>query len=131
MNKIAGSKWQVRVAVVVIFLLGFAAGILALNVYRGWMRARGSGRVEDRFEQISARLQLNADQKAKMQQVLDDTREQLRALRKESEPRVNEIRKQTDQRLQQIVTPDQWQRFQQMRDETRARRDRGGSDDTP
>jgi hypothetical protein len=124
MDNIVKSKWQVRVAVVVVFLLGFAAGILALNVYRGWVRAAGPGRGEDRFEQMSARLQLNADQKTKMQQVLGDTREQLRALRKESEPRVNEIRKQTDQRLQQILTPDEWQRFQQMRDEMRARRGR-------
>ena len=128
MNNIVKSKWQVRVAVVVIFLLGFAAGLLALNVYRGWVRAAGPGRGEDRFEQMSARLQLNADQKAKMQQVLGDTREQLRALRKESEPRVNEIRKQTEQRVQQIVTPDQWQRFQQMRDEMRARRGRSESE---
>jgi Spy/CpxP family protein refolding chaperone len=124
MNNILKSKWQVRVAVVVVFLLGFAAGILALNVYRGWVRAAGPGRGEDRFEQMSARLQLNADQKTKIQQVLADTREQLRALRKESEPRVSEIRKQTDQRVQQILTPDQWQRFQQMRDEMRARRGR-------
>jgi hypothetical protein len=131
MNNIVKSKWQVRVAVVVIFLLGFAAGILALNVYRGWVRAAGPGRGEDRFEQMSARLQLNADQKTKMQQVLADTREQLRGLRKDSEPRVNEIRKQTDQRLQQILTPDQWQRFQQMRDEMRGRRGRDGRDGTP
>jgi hypothetical protein len=33
---------------------------------------------------------------------------------------------QTDQRLQQILTPDQWQRSQQIRDEMRARRGRGG-----
>jgi hypothetical protein len=75
---------------------------------------------------MSARLQLNAEQKTKVQQVLGDTREQLRAVRKESEPRVSEIRKQTDQRLQQILTPDQWLRFQQMRDEMRARRGRSG-----
>ena len=131
MNNIVKNKWQVRIAAVVIFLLGFAAGILALNVYRSWVRATGSGRGEDRFEQMSTRLQLNADQKTKMQQVLADTREQLRGLRKDSEPRVNEIRKQADQRLQQILTPDQWQRFQQMRDEMRARRGRGGRDDAP
>lgn len=131
MDKIARSKWQVRLAVMVIFLLGFGAGMLTLNVYRGWVRAAGPGRGDDRFEQMSARLQLNAEQKAKVQQVFGDTREQLRALRKDSEPRVNEIRKQTDQRLQQILTPDQWQRFQQMRDEMRPRRGRGGKDDAP
>jgi Spy/CpxP family protein refolding chaperone len=125
MNNTAKSKWQVRIAALVIFLLGFAAGMLALNVYRAWAHRALSGR-DDRFEQMSARLQLTADQKTKMQQVLGDTREQLRALRKESEPRVTEIRKQTDQRVQQILTPEQWQRFQQMRDEMRARRGRDG-----
>ena len=127
MDYTAKNKWLVRGVAVIIFVLGFAAGILALNAYRGWARGAGPGR-DDRFEQMSTRLQLNAEQKTKMQQVFGDTREQLRALRKESEPRVSEIRKQTDQRVQQILTPDQWQRFQQMRDEMRARRGRDGSE---
>jgi Spy/CpxP family protein refolding chaperone len=124
MDYIAKNKWQIRGAAAIIFVLGFTAGILALNVYRGWVRGGGPGR-EDRFEQLSNRLQLNADQKTKVQQILGDTREQLRALRKESEPRVTEIRQKTDERLQQVLTPDQWQRFQQMRDETRDKRGRG------
>jgi hypothetical protein len=124
MDYIAKNKWQIRGAAAIIFVLGFTAGILALNVYRGWVRGGGPGR-EDRFEQLSNRLQLNADQKTKVQQILGDTREQLRALRKESEPRVTEIRQKTDERLQQVLTPDQWQRFQQMRNETRDKRGRG------
>ena len=124
MDYIAKNKWQIRGAAAIIFVLGFTAGILALNVYRGWVRGGGPGR-EDRFEQLSNRLQLNADQKTKVQQILGDTREQLRALRKESEPRVAEIRQKTDERLQQVLTPEQWQRFQQMRNETRDKRGRG------
>jgi hypothetical protein len=127
MDYTAKNKWLVRGAAVIIFVLGFTAGILALNVYRGWARGAGSGR-EGMFEQMSTRLQLNAEQKRKVQQVFNDTREQLRALRKESQPRVNDIRQQTDQRLQQILTTDQWQRFQQMRDEMRTRRGRDGDE---
>jgi DNA anti-recombination protein RmuC len=129
MTNTVRNKWQVRIAAVLLFVLGFAAGMLALNLYRGWARARASR--QDRFEQMSTRLQLDADQKAKVQQVFGDTRDQLRAVRKESEPRVNDIRQQTDQRLQQILNPDQWQRFQQMRDEMRTRRGRDGRDDAP
>lgn len=129
MNSIAKSRWQVRIAAAVIFLLGFTAGILALNVYRGW--ARGFGAPRDRFEQLSDRLKLNADQKTKVQQIFGDTREQLRALRKESEPKVNEIRKQADDRMQQVLTAEQWQQFQKLRDEMRTRRPRGPrGDDT-
>jgi len=122
------NKWQVRLAILLIFVLGFAAGALALSAYRGW--ARGRAGKEDRFGQLSNRLQLNADQKTKVQQIFNDTRDQLRALRKESEPRVNEIRQQTDQRLQQVLTPDQWQRFEQLRNEMRQRRGRDGRPDT-
>ena len=130
MNNIARNKWQVRIAAAIIFVLGFTAGILALNIYRGL--ARGEGR--DRFDQLGERLNLNADQKTKVQQIFSDTREQLRALRQESEPRVMEIRKQADDRLQQVLTPEQWQQFQKMRADMRERRGgRGGprGDDRP
>src|ERR1044072_6062739 len=130
MNNIVRNKWQVRVAAAIIFVLGFTAGILALNLYRGLAR-RGEPR--DRLEQLSQRLDLNADQKAKVQQIFSDTRDQLRALRRESEPRVNDIRSQADQKLQQVLTPDQWQRFQTIRSEARDRRGGGrgprGDDD--
>lgn len=118
MNNITRNRWQVRVAAAIIFVLGFTAGILALNIYHGLARADG----RDRFEQMSERLNLNADQKTKVQQIFGDTREQLRALRRESEPRVNEIRQQADERLKQVLTEEQWQQFQSMRNDMRGRR---------
>ena len=126
MDQVKKTRWQVRFAAVLIFVLGFAAGILALNVYRGWARnMSGSGR--DRFEQMSQRLKLNEDQKTKVQQIFADTREQLTTLRKESEPRFEQIRTQADERLRQVLTPEQWQQFQAMREEGRRRRGgRGG-----
>ena len=118
MNNITRNRWQVRVAAALIFVLGFTAGILALNIYRGLARADG----RDRLQQMSERLNLNADQKTKVQQIFGDTREQLRALRRESEPRVIEIRQQADERLKQVLTEEQWQQFQSMRNEMRGRR---------
>ena len=123
MDKTSRTKWQIRGAAVLIFVLGFVAGMLALNGYRAW--ARRASNPQDRFEQLATRLQLNADQKTKIQQIFTGTRQQLQDLRKESEPRVNDIRQQTDQKLQQVLTADQWQKFQQMRNEMRARRGRG------
>jgi biopolymer transport protein ExbB/TolQ len=117
------SKWQIRIAALVIFVLGFVAGMLALHVYRGWAHRRPP---ENRIEELAGRLQLNDDQKTKVQQIFSDTRQQLENLHKESEPRVNEIRQQADQRLQQVLNAEQWQKFQQMRNEGRGRRGRGG-----
>lgn len=119
MNNILKNRWQVRVAAAVIFVLGFTAGILALNVYRGLARAGGP---RDRMEQLTERLNLTADQKTKVEQILNDTREQLRSLRRESEPRVTEIRRQADERMQQVLTPEQWAQFQTVRSEMRERR---------
>lgn len=126
MDNVAKNRWQVRIAAMIIFVLGFASGILALNVYRGLARGDGE-RSHGRFEQLAERLNLTADQKTKVQLILGDTREQLRAVRRESEPKVNEIRRQADTRLQEVLTPEQWQQFQTMRHEMRPRRGgRGG-----
>src|SRR3954470_16938794 len=123
MDTVSRNKWQVRGVAILIFVLGFAAGMLALGSYRAW--ARRAVAPGDRFNQMATRLQLNDDQKTKVQQIFGDTRQQLQSLRKESEPRVSEIRQQTDQRLQQVLTGDQWEKFQQVRDETRSRRGTG------
>ena len=120
MNNVAKNRWQVRIAAVIIFVLGFTAGILALNVYRGWARG-GPG---NRMDELADRLQLTADQKTKVQEIFSDTREQLRAARQEMEPRMAEIRRQADGRLQTVLTPEQWEKFQRIRDE-RQRRGRG------
>ena len=119
------SKWQVRAAAVIIFVLGFAAGSLALNVYKRWARPGDSVR-QNRFERMLDHLQLSADQKTQVHQILSDTRTQLDAVRKESEPRVAEIRQQADERLQKVLTPEQWKKFQQERDAMRSRGRRGG-----
>ena len=118
MNNVTKNRWQVRVAALIIFVLGFTAGILALNIYRGVAR---SG---NRMDEMAQRLNLTSDQKAKVQEIFSDTREQLNAVRRDTEPRMTEIRHQADGRLQTVLTPEQWQQFQKFRDE-RERRGRG------
>jgi len=120
MTNVIKNRWQVRIAATIIFVLGFTAGILALNVYRGWGPRGGANRMDE----LSERLQLTADQKTKVQEIFSDTREQLRAVRQETEPRMEEIRRQADGRLQTVLTPDQWEKFQRLREE-RGRRGRG------
>jgi periplasmic protein CpxP/Spy len=119
------SKWQVRAAALVIFLLGITAGALALNAYQRLGRTSAEESRQARFGRMLDRLQLTADQKTQVHQILGETRQQLQMLRKESEPRVNEIRRQTDERLQKVLTPDQWKQFQQERDKMRGHDRRG------
>jgi Spy/CpxP family protein refolding chaperone len=119
------NKWKVRIAALIIFVLGFAAGALGLNAYRSWARAGGPPSRQDRIEQMAEQLKFSDEQKTQVQQILGDTREQLQGLRKESEPRVIEIRRQADERLQKVLTSEQWQQFHQMRKEMKGRRGRG------
>jgi Spy/CpxP family protein refolding chaperone len=127
MEKIRNSKWQVRIAAILIFLLGFSAGALGLNVYQRWRSGAQTRRQE--FTQMIDRLQLNSDQKTQVQQIFSDTRSQLQALRKDPDPRVAGIRQQTDEKLQKVLTPEQWKQFQEMRNEMRSRDGRRNEND--
>ena len=119
------SKWQVRLVVLLVFVLGCLAGALGLNAYQKYSRSRAQTTRHERFEQMLNRLQLSEEQKTQVHQILTETRGQLQALRKESEPRFETIRQQADERLQKVLTPEQWKQFQQERDSNRGRRGRG------
>jgi Spy/CpxP family protein refolding chaperone len=132
MNINSKSKWQVRLAALVIFIIGFAGGALAFNAYQKWSRqpgVRGGDRAA-RFEAMLDRLQLSAEQKTQVKQILDETRQQLDGLRKESEPRFVSIRQQADDRLQKVLSAEQWKQFQQERDSMRGRGRRGRGRDS-
>jgi Spy/CpxP family protein refolding chaperone len=122
MENVGKSKRQLRLAAIVVFMLGFTAGALAITAYRAWSRNKAEQTRRGGFDEMLDRLQLSAEQKTQVHQILGETREQLQALRKESEPRVNEIRQRTDERLQKVLTPEQWKQFQQQREATRNRR---------
>lgn len=122
-------KWQVRLATLLIFVVGFGAGLLAMNGYKRWQH---EPRRQGRFDRLLDSLQLNEEQKKQAHEVLSDTRGQLGNLRKESEPRVAEIRRQADERLQKIFTAEQWKQFQQEREKLRRdRRERENAGNIP
>ncbi len=116
MNIETKSKWQIRLATLSIFLLGFVAGAFALNAYHLWFSAAKQPTRRERFDETFNRLGLNESQKAEVQKILGETREKIQKLKQESEPGVQEIRTQTDEKLKRVMTPEQWQEFQQERE---------------
>jgi Spy/CpxP family protein refolding chaperone len=127
------NKWQVRLAALVIFALGCAAGALGLNAYRSWTRASERGPRRGGFEAMLDRLNLGEEQKTQVRQIMDEARAEIGAVRRETEPRFAEVRRRSDERLRQVLTPEQWQQFQQLMQETRGRRRgrRDGDRDRP
>jgi Spy/CpxP family protein refolding chaperone len=130
MDRVRKSSWLVRSAALAIFVLGFAAGVLAPSAYRAWVRDGGR---QGRFEKMSEQLKLTNEQQEQVRQIFGETRTRLEALRKESEPRFAEIRRDADERIRQVLTPEQWEEFRKSREETRGRGRRGGrgGDDAP
>lgn len=110
--------WQIRIATLSVFLLGAIAGIVGLYSYQAWHSGKQPSRRE-RYQETFNRLGLNDSQRNDVQQIIGDMREKLSQLRKDAEPKVQEIRNDTDLRLQKVMTPEQWQQFQQERDKMR------------
>lgn len=120
--------WQIRAAVLAIFVLGFAAGALTSRTYYARQAGPSVEGRRDRFAQMLDRLNLTTEQRGQVEQIFKDSRARVIDVRKESEPRFAEVRQQTDERLRAVLTPQQWEQWQQMAGEMRKRggRRRGG-----
>jgi Spy/CpxP family protein refolding chaperone len=125
------SKWEVRVAAVIIFALGFLAGALSLNLYRGHRSFSPWARNHARMEETLGRLDLSGDQRSRVEAILSDARAQLKEIRKQDRPKMIEVRKQTQEKLQAVLSADQWQQFEQVMKERKERPGRrsGAGDD--
>jgi Spy/CpxP family protein refolding chaperone len=104
------NKWNILAAALAVFILGFLAGALSMNLYR---HRRGDFRGDD-FRGRIEKLNLTPDQKTQVEGIYNDTRGQLREVKKESWPKVAEIRKQARTRLQAVLTPEQWKQLEEM-----------------
>lgn len=113
------SIWQIRLATLSIFLLGLISGAFALHSYHLWFGAAKEPTKQEKYEEAFNQLGLSEAQKSEVQKIVGETRDKLLRLRQESEPRVQEIRAQNDENLQKVMSPEQWQQFQQEREKIR------------
>lgn len=114
-------NWQVRTAALSIFFLGFVAGALALNVYSTWFGAGAQPTKQQQYQKVMEQLGLSDTQKNEIQQIVADMRTEVQNVKKENEPKFQEIRDRCDARFQKTMTPEQWEKFQRLREEIRAK----------
>ena len=119
MNIEGKSKWQIRMATLAIFVLGFIAGAFAFNAYFLWFGAAKEPTKQEKYEEAFNKLGLNETQKAEVQRIFGETRDSIQKMRQETDPRLLEIRNQNDEKLQKVLTNEQWQVFQQEREKIR------------
>ena len=121
----SAKKSKARLIVVSVFVIGFAAGALSLNLYQQLnpsSKTNGPrGGAEVLIKRMNEEVGLNSDQQDQIKKILDETREKYRAVREEMdpaiktfEPRFNAVRQESRNRIRALLTPDQLPKYEEM-----------------
>ena len=122
------NKNKARMVVLTIFIVGFAAGVLSVNLYE---RLRGNkppenGKPQDVIiRKMEDRLSLTSDQESKIRSILNETFDQYKQIRtemepklKEYEPRFTDVRAKSRDRMREVLTDKQMPEFEKMLEES-------------
>ena len=92
-------------------------------------------RLERRVGMLTERLQLSAQQATQIRQILTQEQTDVQALRQKAEggasrealrPEMQAIRQRTEQRIDSVLTAEQRAKYNELREQMRQRRERGG-----
>jgi hypothetical protein len=135
MESRTSSKTKARLIVLTIFVIGFTAGALSMNLY-DYLASRGSDGSESPhgpnylLHKLDQRLNLSDDQKKEIGAIIDETngkyieiRRDLQPRVKEYEPRFEAVRLQSRDRIRAVLKPDQLPKFEEMVQESDRRRE--------
>ena len=125
MESKTNSQTKARLIVVSVFVIGFAAGALALNLYQqlhgssdGNMPHSGT---EFLLKRMNDKVGLASDQQEQIKKILDETNDKYKDIRKEMdpvvkpfEPRFNTVRQESRDRIRALLTPEQLPKYEQM-----------------
>jgi hypothetical protein len=122
------SQTKARLIVVSVFVIGFAAGALSLNLYQQMTSSKEKngrrGGPEFLIQRMNDRIGLTAEQQDQIRKILDETNEKYREIRSELEPRIkdfeprfNSVREQSRDRIRALLTPEQLPKYEKMIEE--------------
>jgi hypothetical protein len=125
MESSTNSRSKARFIVVSVFVIGFAAGALSLNLYErlnGSSKKEGPrGGAEFLIKRMNEEVGLASDQQEQIKKILDETNEKYRELRKELDPaikpfesRFNAVRQESRDRIRALLTPEQLPKYEEM-----------------
>jgi len=125
MESKSNSQSKARVIVVSVFVIGFAAGALALNLYQQLTASKGKDGPHNGTEVLIRRMNekvgLSSDQQEQIKKILDETNDKYREIRKDLEPRIkdfeprfNAVRQESRDRIRGLLTSEQLPKYEQM-----------------
>ena len=119
-------KWKAVAGVILVFLLGAMAGAIADHM-PCWHRVEsiitGGPAARRAFivERLSCELKLNAEQKAKLNEIAKDTHMQIKAVKTQIQPQVDAILAASEDKVRAMLTPEQRERFEKFLARKKAR----------
>jgi hypothetical protein len=127
MNSDSNSRSKARLIVVSVFVIGFAAGALSLNLYQQLTSSENNKKTPQRggteylIEKMNKEVGLAPDQQEQIKKILDETSDKYREIRKEIdpvlkpyEPRFNAVRQESRDRIRALLNPDQLPKYEEM-----------------
>ena len=125
MESSTNSQSKARLIVVSVFVIGFAAGALSLNLYQqlnpSSKREGPRGGAEVLLRKMNDEVGLASDQQEQIKKIIDETREKYRAVREEMDPAIkpfeskfNAVRQESRDRIRALLTPEQLPKYEKM-----------------
>ncbi|HEU4387030.1 MAG TPA: hypothetical protein VFV34_04490 [Blastocatellia bacterium] len=126
-DEVIPSRTKARLAVLGVFVLGLAAGALAMNLYNKRSDAAGRpphGPRPPLIEMMKTKLQLTPQQAQQVEAILDETFQEYNKCKDEVRPRFDAARQKSRERIRAVLTSEQLPKYEEMIKEADARRDR-------
>ena len=123
------TRWTVALYMALVFACGGVVGAFGHRLYTvSGVSANVTQRNPEEFRKrfmadMKARLQLNDDQAAKLEVIMDETRARFRQVRDKFEPEMQKIREDQRQRISELLSASQQAEWQKIIDERQRRRE--------
>ena len=127
MESKTSSQTKARLIVITVFVIGFAAGALSLNLYQRLTSSaapKPEGRAGVLIQKMNERMDLTKDQQAQIREILGRTakkyaeiREELQPRIKDFEPRFNAVRQNQRDEIRALLDEKQLPKFNEMVEE--------------
>jgi hypothetical protein len=129
MESKTSSQVKARILIAAVFVIGFAAGALSLNLYQKFT-SNGPDKVDPRdragviIQRMDEKMSLSKPQKDQIRQILDNNGEKYGEIRKKMEPFVKDfepqfdaVRQQSRNEIRAVLTDKQLPEFEKMVEE--------------
>ena len=129
MESKTSSQAKARLVIAAVFVIGFAAGALSLNLYQKFT-SNAPEKVDphDRagviIQRIDEKVSLSDAQKTQIRQILDNSREKYAEIHKEIDPQFDAVRQQTRNEIRAVLTENQLPKVEEMFNEKDRERER-------